>query len=66
MYFVKNLKLKLNMPVTFRYIILLIIATFFACHNENPIEYSGEAKIIYVSTDTLSVGDTLIIKGEYF
>ncbi len=62
----KNLKLKLNMPVTFRYIILLIIATFFACHNENPIEYSGEAKIIYVSTDTLSVGDTLIIKGEYF
>lgn len=48
-------------------IFVLVLALFFvSCHKDNPAIYSGDFNILSINSDTLAVGDTLIIKGEYF
>lgn len=37
-----------------------------SCHNDNPTIPSGKLKINSLSSDSLAVGDTLVLKGEFF
>ncbi|MDT3739204.1 MAG: formylglycine-generating enzyme family protein [Candidatus Kapabacteria bacterium] len=44
---------------------LLLVFLIVSCHNDNPVELTGDMKILSLSQDSVAIGDTLIIKGEF-
>lgn len=65
------LKMKLNGikkldSSVFNYLILAAIIFFISCNKDNPVIVDGNPKITSIKPDSLHVGDTLIIYGDFF
>lgn len=59
--------LKFSFIMKILHYIILILTGFIAisCHNDNPIILSGNPDIISLNSDSVSVGDTISINGEF-
>ncbi len=53
------------MKISAIFLNIIIIFLFISCHSENPTEINGDFKIISLVKDSLAIGDTLVINGEF-
>jgi hypothetical protein len=49
-----------------KYLILALILFFTSCNKDNPVIVDGNPRIISIKPDSLHVGDTIIVSGEFF
>ncbi len=59
------LKFSFTMKILHYIICILTGLIAISCHNDNPIILSGNPDIISLSADSVSVGDTISINGEF-